>query len=73
MSQDVTPEWRLYDSELSGQLATFIFAGSDTTAWVVSPVRRRHVALITADMVGERSPGDCCISPRTRKSNSDYD
>ena len=32
MSPDVTPEWKLYDSEISGQLATFVFAGSDTTS-----------------------------------------
>jgi len=32
MSPDVTPEWQLYDSEISGQLATFVFAGSDTTS-----------------------------------------
>lgn len=32
MSNDVAPDWKVYDSEISGQLATFVFAGSDTTA-----------------------------------------
>lgn len=36
MSPDTPPDMKLYDKEMIGQLATFMFAGSETTTQVFS-------------------------------------
>jgi len=35
MAKDTPEDMKLYDSEITGQLNTFLFAGSDTTAYVI--------------------------------------
>jgi hypothetical protein len=38
MAPDVSPEWLMREEEITGQLTTFMFAGSDTSTYVSPPI-----------------------------------